>query len=126
MAKLDMIGIVCKDMAKAAAFYRELGLPFEEPGDEPYIEVEGPGGLRISLNALTMVKEIDPHYEEPKGFRMGLAFKTDSPAEVDSLYNSLTSKGYASHKAPFDAFWGQRYAQVLDPDGNVVDLFAPL
>ena len=27
---------------------------------------------------------------------------------------------------PWDAFWGQRYAQVKDPDGNVVDLFAPL
>ena len=27
---------------------------------------------------------------------------------------------------PFDAFWGQRYATVHDPDGNPVDLFAPL
>ncbi|MCZ6462364.1 MAG: glyoxalase, partial [Actinobacteria bacterium] len=25
-----------------------------------------------------------------------------------------------------DAFWGQRYATVLDPDGNAIDLFAPL
>ena len=25
---------------------------------------------------------------------------------------------------PFDAFWGQRYAQVKDPDGNPVDIFA--
>jgi uncharacterized glyoxalase superfamily protein PhnB len=28
--------------------------------------------------------------------------------------------------APWDAFWGQRYATVLDPDGNSVDLFAAL
>jgi uncharacterized glyoxalase superfamily protein PhnB len=28
-------------------------------------------------------------------------------------------------KSPrIDAFWGQRYATVLDPDGNPVDLFA--
>ena len=27
---------------------------------------------------------------------------------------------------PFDAFWGQRYATVRDPDGNAVDLFAAL
>jgi hypothetical protein len=27
---------------------------------------------------------------------------------------------------PYDAPWGQRYATVLDPDGNIVDLFAPL
>lgn len=31
-----------------------------------------------------------------------------------------------SDVVPFDAPWGQRYATVLDPDGNGVDLFAPL
>jgi uncharacterized glyoxalase superfamily protein PhnB len=29
-------------------------------------------------------------------------------------------------KEPWDAFWGQRYAAVGDPDGNLIDLFAPL
>jgi hypothetical protein len=29
-------------------------------------------------------------------------------------------------KEPWDAFLGQRYAVVSDPDGNHVDLFAPL
>ena len=30
------------------------------------------------------------------------------------------------NKQPWNAFWGQRYAQVADPDGNLVDLFAAL
>jgi hypothetical protein len=34
--------------------------------------------------------------------------------------------GYDGHKEPWDAFWGQRYAIVHDPDGNTVDLFAEL
>jgi uncharacterized glyoxalase superfamily protein PhnB len=34
--------------------------------------------------------------------------------------------GGSSHKEPWDAFWGMRYGQVEDPDGNVVDLFADL
>ena len=38
----------------------------------------------------------------------------------------LVAAGGRGHKEPWDAFWGQRYAEVLDPDGNVVDLFAPL
>ena len=38
----------------------------------------------------------------------------------------MTDAGHASKTAPRDAFWGQRYAQVIDPDGNVVDLFARL
>jgi len=47
-------------------------------------------------------------------------------ADVDRLYRELTAAGAHGYKEPWDAFWGQRYAQVHDPDGNVVDLFAPL
>ena len=48
-----------------------------------------------------------------------------SPAEVDRTYEELVDLGAGGYKGPWDAFWGQRYAQVMDPDGNVVDLFAP-
>jgi uncharacterized glyoxalase superfamily protein PhnB len=60
------------------------------------------------------------------GQRIGLAFKCDSPAEVDAAYARITAAGYTGRKAPWDAFWGQRYAVVEDPDGNGVDLFAPM
>ena len=45
---------------------------------------------------------------------------------MDATYARLVEAGYEGKKAPFDAFWGQRYANVVDPDGNVVDLFAAL
>jgi len=32
-------------------------------------------------------------------------------------HSKLVGAGRQSHVAPFDAFWGQRYATVLDPDG---------
>jgi uncharacterized glyoxalase superfamily protein PhnB len=73
-----------------------------------------------------MIKGLDPNWQEPRGHRIGLAFKCDSPAEVDATYQTLTAAGYQSYLAPWDAFWGQRYATVLDPDENPVDLFAPL
>jgi uncharacterized glyoxalase superfamily protein PhnB len=57
---------------------------------------------------------------------MALAFQFDTPAGVDRAYDDLLGHGYAGHKAPWDAFWGQRYAEVHDPDGNLVDLYAPL
>ena len=41
-------------------------------------------------------------------------------------YADLIETGGRGHKEPWDAFWGQRYAQLRDPDGNAVDLFAPL
>ena len=57
---------------------------------------------------------------------MTLAFKCENSAEVDELYNRILQSGYRGHKPPWDAFWGQRYAVVTDPDGNLVDLFARL
>ena len=57
---------------------------------------------------------------------MGLAFALPDAAAVDAAYAQLTGAGHRGELAPFDAFWGQRYATVLDPDGTGVDLFAPL
>lgn len=54
-----------------------------------------------------------------------MAFGFGSPAEVDEAYETLVGKGYEGHKAPWDGFWGMRYALIRDPDGNSVDLFAP-
>jgi uncharacterized glyoxalase superfamily protein PhnB len=53
-------------------------------------------------------------------------FGCESPAAVDELYAALVADGVHSYAEPWDAFWGERCAEVLDPDGNVVDLFAPL
>ena len=55
---------------------------------------------------------------------MNLAFACDDPADVDAIYADLVGAGYRGHLAPFDAFWGMRYATILDPDDNGVDLFA--
>ena len=37
----------------------------------------------------------------------------------------MTDLGFDGHKAPWGAFWGQRYASLPDPDGNGVDLYPP-
>ena len=50
----------------------------------------------------------------------------ESPAEVDAMFERLTRAGHPGSLKPYDAPWGQRYATVLDPDRNLVDLFAPL
>lgn len=127
MAQPDMLGITVHDMGAALRFYRLLGLDIAPGTDgEAYVEVITPNGYRISWNTVEMIKGIYPDWEEPTGHRMGLAFKCASPAEVDALHQQIIAGGYASYKEPWDAFWGQRYAVVVDPDGNLVDLFAPL
>lgn len=123
----DMVGLVVRDMGRALRFYRLLGLEVPDgQDDEPFVEITTPNGYRLSWNSLEMTKQIHPDWPEPVGHRIGLAYKCDSPAEVDAVYKKLTDAGHESYKEPWDAFWGQRYAIVLDPDGNLVELFAPL
>jgi catechol 2,3-dioxygenase-like lactoylglutathione lyase family enzyme len=125
--RLDVVEIVVSDMAASLAFYRRLGLDI--PGDadaEAHVEARA-GGLRVAWDTVEVIRSFDPEWQEPSGgHRMALAFAVDSPAEVDATYGDLVGAGYSGHKEPWDAFWGQRYAQVEDPDGNVVDLFAAL
>ncbi len=122
-----MIGLVVEDIAASVAFYRTLGMEIPDlDTGEPYAEVELRGGIRLSWNTVAMVREIQGGWDQPVGHRMGLAFLCESPAEVDAAYAAVTGAGYLGAKEPWDAFWGQRYAQVVDPDGNLVDLFAPL
>lgn len=126
--KLDAIGIIVKDLSEAVVFYRLLGLDFPEPGpDEGHVEAHGPGGLRLMLDSESTILSFMPEWRAPVGcHRVGLAFLCDSPEEVDRAFSDLAAKGAGVLKEPFDAFWGQRYATVLDPSGNPVDLFAPL
>ncbi len=124
----DLFGIVVSDMARALAFYRELGLDIPADADgQPHVEVALPGGLRLAWDAETVVRSFDPGWSPPSGgHRTSLAFLCDSPAEVDATYAALVDAGGTGHLAPWDAVWGQRYATVLDPDGTSLDLFAPL
>ncbi|MCB8932599.1 MAG: VOC family protein [Fimbriimonadaceae bacterium] len=125
--KLDAIGIVAADIAASAAFYRLLGVPFGEPAEgEDHFEATLPSGLRLMLDSEALVRQIKPGWTPPNGQRIGLAFLCASPEDVDRVHQAVVDAGHASELAPWDAFWGQRYAQVKDPDGNTVDLFAPL
>lgn len=127
MAQPDLIGIVVRDMAASLRFYRLLGLEIPSGGEaEPHVEVVLSNGFRIAWDSQAMIRDVYPDWVEPVGQRMTLAFKCESPAAVDALYERLVQSGYRGHKAPWDAFWGQRYAVVADPDGNLVDLFAGL
>ncbi len=127
MVMPDLVGIIVQDMAAALRFYRLLGLDIPAAADdEGHVEFVTPGGFRLAWDTLEVIKSFNDEWPDPTGHRLGLAFKCDSAAEVDAVYHRLTTAGYQSHKEPWDAFWGQRYAVVIDPDGNLIDLFANL
>lgn len=125
---MDAVGIVVADMAKALAFYRALGLDIPADADgQPHAEAALPGGMRLLFDTEDTIRSFHPDWRPvPGAGRVGLAFALPDAAAVDAAYAELTAAGYHGELAPFDAFWGQRYATVNDPDGNGVDLFAPL
>jgi catechol 2,3-dioxygenase-like lactoylglutathione lyase family enzyme len=128
-AKLEVVGIVVADMGATLAFYRMLGLAVPEGADtEPHVEVALDGGrMRLAFDTEATIRSFHPGWAPAPGAgRVGLAFHLADPAAVDAAYTELTAAGHHGELAPFDAFWGQRYAVVHDPDGNGVDLFAPL
>ncbi len=126
--RFDFIGLVVADMAASLAFYRRLGLDIPSGAEaSPHVEVSLAGGLRLAWDTEETIRSFDDSWMRPSGgHRIALAFTCDTPADVDANYDALVDVGTIGHLAPWDAFWGQRYAVVLDPDGNHVELCAPL
>ena len=128
--QLDVVGVIVEDMARSLAFYRRLGLDIPAAADtEPHVELALAGDMRVTWDTVATIQSFDPGYVHPAegaGSNVGLAFRLDTPAEVDAVYATIVDAGYHGYKDPWDAFWGQRYAIVHDPDGTHIDLYAPL
>nr|WP_297994237.1 VOC family protein [uncultured Actinomyces sp.] len=125
---LGFIGIVTSDMAASLAFYRALGITVPAGSDDaPHVEAKLGDGTVIAWDSVDVIRGFDTGYTIPTGgHRIALAFDQGTVNAVDATYARLTGAGYEGRTEPWDAPWGQRYATVLDPDGNSVDLFAAL
>ena len=120
--KWDYIGVVASDLHRSVEFYRLVGIPLPDV-ESDHVEVALENGMRFALDSLELIKSIG-HWEAPVGHRMGIGINAEEPSGVDKAYAKITAAGFEGMTEPFDAYWGQRYAQVKDPDGNPVDLFA--
>lgn len=126
--RIAVIGLVAADLSRSFGFYRRLGVDLpEDAAGQPHVEVTLPGGLRLAFDTVDTIRSFHAEYVHgAAGSGPSLAFDCGTPGEVDGTYTQLLALGGSSVLAPFDAFWGQRYATVADPDGNHVDVFAAL
>jgi catechol 2,3-dioxygenase-like lactoylglutathione lyase family enzyme len=125
--KLDAVTVTSRDLATSARFYSLLGFRFPEfAPDEKHLEpLMAEGEVRLMIDDAELMKSITGKDPTPPN-HSSFAMKCESPAEVDAGVAAIRAAGFAVLKEPWDAFWGQRYAIVADPDGYMVDLFAPL
>jgi catechol 2,3-dioxygenase-like lactoylglutathione lyase family enzyme len=125
---LHTIGMVVNNLQESLKFYRTLGLAIPEgQDDEFHVEYENEKGISIGFIPKSTMLQTDPNWIDPTGNgRISLQFECDSANDVNSTHEKLISDGYTNFKAPWDAPWGQRFAQVLDPDGNNIAMFAQL
>jgi uncharacterized glyoxalase superfamily protein PhnB len=123
---LNAVGIVTADMARSLEFYRLLGLGVPDTPDAGHVNIDVANGMRVMIDSEAEVRKFRSDWDRTTGNQCALAFQCESPAQVDDLYDRLTEAGFEGEKEPWDAFWGQRYAQLRDPDGVPVDLYAAL
>jgi uncharacterized glyoxalase superfamily protein PhnB len=124
--ELNAIGIAVSDMGTSIGFYRLLGLDVPETPDEGHVDTFLPNGVRFMLDSEDVMRSFREGWQRQNGNQLGLALECASPAEVDEVYARVTGGGFHGEKEPWDAFWGQRYATLLDPDGVEISLYAPL
>ncbi len=127
MPKLDAVAITSTDLAATVAFYTLIGFDFAPltPQDRHVEPVTKDGDMRLMIDTAELMEQLTGAKPTPPN-HASFAMLCDSPSEVDAIAARLTAAGHAMTVEPWDAFWGQRYATVKDPDGYQVDLFAAL
>jgi uncharacterized glyoxalase superfamily protein PhnB len=122
----DQINIVVRDMPAMLEFYEVLGLDIaaSPPDWEAHHRTATTGdGLDLDFDS----EEFAHHWNE--GWPAGasgpvLGFRVAERSTVDELFQKLMAAGYETQQPPYDAFWGARYAIVVDPDGNSVGIMS--
>ena len=121
------VHLTVADMTAALDFYRRIGLTVPDiADDEIHAQIDLDNGSALEFSTIALTRAYDPGWREPSPPpASALQFRLESREAVDELYADLTAAGYHGHLAPFDAFWGARYAEVDDPDGNIVGFHSP-
>ncbi len=123
--KLDAVSITSTNFAKTVKFYSLLGFEFPNfTPDEKHIEpITQEGDVRLMIDEANFMKSMSGETAKPPT-HSSFAMKCQTASEVDVCAAAIKAAGFTIIKEPWDAFWGQRYAIVADPDGYQVDIFA--
>ena len=125
--KIDLVTLLVDDIEGCKAFYRDVvGLTVKKDRGA-YVELEN-SNVRLALYPRRGLAEMlkEPSLGEPRqGHVFVLSLSVGTPGEVDTTYEKIVAKGARSFRPPENMPWGLRAAFFLDPDGNLLEVFAP-
>lgn len=110
---ISAVTVFTADMTKAVAFYEQLGFAMRYGGAETAFTSFHVGTGYLNLMA-----------GEPPPTLWGRTIIHVS--DVDAMYCRALSAGLRPETEPADAFWGERYFHIRDPDGNELSFARPL
>jgi catechol 2,3-dioxygenase-like lactoylglutathione lyase family enzyme len=134
---LNQVNIVSGNVDASIAFYRRLGVDIPDPriwrtatGAHHVTAIASGEGeaASLDLDSAAFAQKWNKGWSGRKDLagRVVVGFGVESREEVDRLYGEMTAAGHKGLQAPWDAFWGARYAVVEDPDGIAVGLMSPI
>ena len=120
------IHVFARDVTASVAFYRRAGLEFTAASVSKHFARSEGDRAALEIGSYELTRGYDSGFQEPpSGGSTALQIGVVSREAVDEMFKTLTEAGYKPHLAPIDAFWGSRYAEVCDPDGNPVGFQSP-
>jgi uncharacterized glyoxalase superfamily protein PhnB len=131
----DQLNIVSGDVEASVAFYRRLGVAI--PEDYVWRTSTGPHHVSaqrdqtgseavLDIDSAAFARVWNAGWRGASNLAGRVVVGVGAREAVDRLYAQMTSAGYRGLQAPYDAFWGARYAVIEDPDGLAVGLMSDI
>ena len=120
VARLSLVTLGVRDLARSTAFYEALGFRRRSRGADGVAFFEA-GGVILSLWPVEeLVKDAEIAPSEPGSFRgMSLAWNCTSAEEVDEVLAKAVAAGGTLVRSARMVFWGGYTAYFADPDGHL-------
>ncbi len=111
--------LVVRDAAKAIEFYKRAfgAVVLGESHDSPDGKITH-AELKIGDSNLMLNDEFPPHGVSPQALGGSPVTLHLYIEDVDALFNRAVSAGAKVTMPLMDAFWGDRYGQLVDPFGH--------
>lgn len=113
-AVLDSIVIEVSHVRRSIEFVRALGVGLAPVGSDQLFASRRMPDFRVDWVVSTPT---------PLDIRLGVRCR--EPADVDRLVHLSQAAGHLVRRGPVDESWGCRTALLVDPDGHLVELYAP-